>query len=102
MSYIRQLKYNAVRDIIRSHCSIADSADMGLQFLHLERHVLGSVPFSFEIKVVYDFIFLCEEIGKITFCTTDLGISRSQSASDFIGIANLLTIVRYTCDRLKH
>ena len=53
-----------------------------------ERHVIAPVPFTLEVKVVLGFVFPCEEIEKITFCTTYLGLSRSQGVRNFVGAAN--------------
>ena len=64
-------------------------------FPYRERHVIAPVTFTFEIKVVFDFFFSFEEIERITFCTTDLGIFGSQDVSSFIEVANQFTVVLY-------
>ena len=62
------------------------------------------IPFSYEIKILFDFSFSREKIKRITFCITDLVISLSQGIyllSNLIGVATQLSIVLYTFDRLK-
>ena len=66
------------------------------------RDSIGPEPFTLKVNIVFNFIFSCDEIEMILFCTTDLSISCRHRVSNFIGVTNQFTIVLNVLDRLKH